>query len=153
MKQMRRKDRAISAEEATTLLNVAEYGVLSTVDRDGQPYGVPLSYIYRDDAVYFHSALTGHKLDNIQGNGKVSFCVVGKTHILPEKFSTEFESVVVFGTASEVVGEEKMNALVWLVEKYCPDYMEEGQEYARKAVDTTLVVKIQADHFTGKARR
>ena len=153
MKQMRRKDRAISAEEATTLLNVAEYGVLSTVDREGQPYGVPLSYIYRDDAVYFHSALTGHKLDNIQGNGKVSFCVVGKTHILPEKFSTEFESVVVFGTASEVVGEEKMNALVWLVEKYCPDYMEEGQVYARKAVDTTLVVKIQADHFTGKARR
>lgn len=153
MKQMRRKDRAISAEEIAALLDMAEFGVLSTVDPDGQPYGVPLSYVYKNNAVYFHSALTGQKLDNIQENGKVSFCVVGQTKVLPEKFSTEFESVIVFGTAAEVVGEEKMNALIWLVEKYCPVFLTEGQVYARKAEAETLVVKINVSHATGKARR
>ncbi len=153
MQNMRRKDRAISAVEAEALLAGGEYGVLSTVDRKGQPYGVALSYVYRNNAIYFHSALSGHKLDNIQQNDKVSFCVVGKTHVLQEKFSTEFESVVAFGRASEIVGAEKMDALIWLVGKYCPDYLDEGRVYAEKDEATTSVIKIQIDRLTGKARK
>jgi len=153
MKQMRRQDRALSAEETTALLDMGEYGVLSTVDQVGQPYGVPLSYVYKNDAIYFHSALTGHKLDNIEDNVKVSFCVVGKTHVLQEKFSTEYESAILFGTASEVVGAEKRNALIWLLEKYCPDFMTEGRVYLNKAEETTQVIKIQVARVSGKARR
>ena len=40
MKELRRKDRAITEEEAIDLLNKAEYGVLSTVTENGNPYGV-----------------------------------------------------------------------------------------------------------------
>ncbi len=51
------------------------------------------------DVIYFHCAPEGHKLENLSGNNKVSFCVVGKTQVLPDKFATNYESVIVFGTA------------------------------------------------------
>jgi hypothetical protein len=38
MKELRRKDRAITEDEAIALLNKAEYGVLSTVTENGKPY-------------------------------------------------------------------------------------------------------------------
>ena len=45
MKQLRRKDRGMNADEAAQLLAAGEYGVLSTVGEDAQPYGVPFSYV------------------------------------------------------------------------------------------------------------
>jgi uncharacterized protein len=35
------------------------------------------------------------------------FCVVGRTQILPDEFSTKYESVIVFGRAIEVSDDEK----------------------------------------------
>lgn len=94
MNSMRRKDREINQQEAADLLDKAEYGLLSTVDRDGQPYGVPLSYFYKENAIYFHCAVDGQKLDNIRDNAKVSFCAIGRTKVLPETFGTLYESVI-----------------------------------------------------------
>lgn len=151
-KKMRREDRQSTEEQAVSLLQNCEYGVLSTVSREGYPYGVPLSYIYKDSALYFHSALTGHKLDNIANNAKVSFCVVGNTKTLPEKFSTSYESVVAYGQASEVTGKEKTEALLALITKYSPDYLEKGKAYIENSGDTTTVMKITIEHITGKIR-
>lgn len=153
MKLLRRKDRGMDVREATELLAAGEYGVLSTVGQDAQPYGVPLSYVYRDGAIYLHCAVEGHKLENIAANPRVSFCVVGKTRVLPEKFATEYESVIAFGSASEVAGEEKKSALLWLVEKYSPDFLPEGRKYIESSHDSTRVVKVAIDHLSGKARR
>jgi len=112
MKRIRRSDREISFQEVRKILDNAEYGVLSTVGKDGQPYGVPLSYVYKNDSIYFHCALSGHKLDNIGHNAKVSFCVVGNTKVLPDKFATEYESTVIFGVVSEVKETERHNVLL-----------------------------------------
>lgn len=153
MKNIRRKDREISIREAIEILVSAEYGVLSTVDKDGQPYGVPLSYVYKNNSIYFHCALIGQKLDNITNNPRVSFCVVGKTKILHEKFATEYESAVAFGLASEVYGNERYNALLWLLEKYSPAFIEEGKQYIELKDKATKVIKIEISHVSGKARR
>lgn len=153
MRTIRRSDREITIHEARVILDCAKYGVLSTVGKDGQPYGVPLSYVYKNDGIYFHCALTGHKLDNIEYNAKVSFCVVGNTKVLPDKFATEYESAVAFGVASEVNGTERYNALLWLLEKYCPDFIEEGKLYIKQKDKTTKVFKIEINHVSGKARR
>ncbi len=153
MKNIRRKDREISIQEASQILDSAEYGVLSTVDKEGQPYGVPLNYIYKNNSIYFHSALNGQKLDNIINNPRVSFCVVGKTKILPNKFATEYESAIAFGIASEVYGNDRYNALLWLLEKYSPDFIEEGKQYIEIKDKTTKVIKIEISHISGKARR
>ncbi len=60
MKEMRRTDKEIGTDEAVRLLTECEYGVLSTVGNDGQAYGVPLNYVYKDNCIYFHCALSGH---------------------------------------------------------------------------------------------
>ena len=44
MRNMRRSDRAIEKEEAFQILENGEYGVLSTVGSDNQPYGFPVSF-------------------------------------------------------------------------------------------------------------
>ena len=150
---MRRSDREISIQEANEILNNAEYGVLSTVGNDGQPYGVPLSYVFKNEGIYFHCALSGHKLENIQHNSKVCFCSIGKTKVLPEQFATEYESAVVFGVASEVSGIERHNALLWLLEKYSPDFFAEGKQYIDQQDKATKVFKIEILHISGKARR
>lgn len=151
MLKIRRKDREISTGEATRLLTEGEYGFLSTVGKEGQPYGVPLSYVYRDKSIYFHCALKGHKLDNIGDNRRVSFCVVGRTKVLPDKFATEYESVIVSGVAREVRGKERFDALVSFLEKYSPGFIEEGKRYIERKDAATKVIRIDIDELTGKA--
>jgi nitroimidazol reductase NimA-like FMN-containing flavoprotein (pyridoxamine 5'-phosphate oxidase superfamily) len=153
MNELRRKDRSMPASNAEDLLIRGENGVLSTVGADGQPYGVPLSYVYQNGCIYFHCALEGHKLDNMAENPKVSFCVVGRTRILPDRFATDYESVVAFGGASEVRGGERLSALLGLLEKYSPAYIEEGKRYIDQKEKVTRVMKIEIGHISGKARR
>ena len=152
-KTMRRTDRAIPDSEAQHILKAGEYGVLSTVSADGQPYGVPVSYAYTAEAIYFHCALEGHKLDNLHSNNRVSFCVVGRTQVLPNKFATNYESVIVFGTAHEVVDEEKHTGLVEILKKYSPDFLEKGERYINGDGDKARVYKIVIESMTGKARK
>jgi nitroimidazol reductase NimA-like FMN-containing flavoprotein (pyridoxamine 5'-phosphate oxidase superfamily) len=152
-KTMRRADRAISESEAQEVLQSGEYGILSTVSADGQPYGVPVSYAYTGEAIYFHCAVEGYKLENLSSNNKVSFCVVGKTQVLPDKFATNYESVIVFGKAFEVTDAEKHAGLVALLKKYSPGFVDKGLRYIDGDGDEARVYKIAIESMTGKARR
>jgi hypothetical protein len=149
---MRRKDKAMQDGAIIGLLQNGEYGVLSTVNGNEQPYGVPLNYVLMNNCIYFHCALEGHKLDNLAANPKVSFCVVGRTKVLPAEFSTEFESVIVFGRASLIEGEERYQALNALIEKYSPEFVSEGSAYIEKFDSQTNLVRIEIQHMTGKAK-
>lgn len=153
MRPLRRLDRGLSPQDTEQLLLQGEYGVLSTVDPQGQPYAIPLSYAFRDGSIYVHCALSGHKLDNLATNPRVCFCVVGRTELLPAEFATRYESVLAFGTASEIDGEERINALRWLLEKYSPDFLAEGDIYIEQQQAATRVIKINIDQLSGKARR
>lgn len=151
-RELRRKDRAIDQDQAWSILEKGEYGVLSTVSADGQPYGVPLHYAVVDGAICFHCATSGHKLDNIAANDRVSFCVVGRCEVMPDKFATIYESVVVFGRAVEVPDANKQKALEALLDKYSGDYRAEGLEYTRKVYNKARVFNISVEDIRGKAR-
>ena len=153
MRNMRRSDRAIEKEEAFQILENGEYGVLSTVGSDNQPYGFPVSFCVFDHNIYFHCAFEGHKIDNFTYNPKVSFCVIGNTCVLPSKFSTEYESTIVFGLLSEVFDNEKQKALEGLVHKYSSDHLPDGLKYIGKQKDKTKVFRIAIETITGKARK
>ena len=150
---MRRKDRTITQEEAIAVLNRAEYGVLSTVSENGKPYGVPLNFCIDSHSIYFHCAVEGQKIDNIKHNKSVSFCAVGRTEILPDKFSTKFESVIASGEAEEVFAHEKQRALEGLVCKYSPVFMDQGKKYIEALGEKTRVFKIIITNLSGKARK
>lgn len=152
-REMRKKEREIKGEETIEILKNNSYGVLSTICENGYPYGVPISYVYINDSVYFHCATEGQKLDNINNNNKVSFCIVGETCVLPDKFSTKYESVIIFGKANEVFDDEKNTVLLEILNKYSPEYIEKGRVYIEKASERTKVYKINIDNITGKARR
>ncbi len=151
---MRRADRRLDDAAAMDLLKRGEYGILSTTDRNNQPYGIPVNYVVIDDALYFHCASQGQKIENITANKGVSFCVVGKTELIPEKFSTRYESVVVSGTAEVITDAAlKRPALRALIAKYAPDHTAAGEVYIDKLMDQTAVVKVSIDHLAGKARQ
>jgi uncharacterized protein len=150
-RDMRRKDKEISTDEVEAILRTGTYGILGSIGQNGYPYTLPMSYAYKEGVIYMHGALEGQKLDNIRFSDKVSFCVVGEVNTLPEKFSTNYESVIAFGKASIISGAEKNDALVYLIEKYSNDFKKEGLEYISKALDMVNVIKIEIERVTGKA--
>ena len=96
-RQMRRKRQMLSKEECEYVLCRGTSGVLAVSGDDGYPYAVPLSYLYEDGKIFFHSAGSGHNLDAIAGNDRVSFCVIDQDRIVPEEYTTYFRSVIAFG--------------------------------------------------------
>lgn len=150
---MRRKDRIISQREAMAVLRKAEYGVLSIASLDGEPYGVPMNYCVLNDAIYFHCASEGKKLDILSRNNSVSFCSIGATKVLPDKFAINYESAIISGKAEEVTGSETQSALEGILKKYSSPFLKEGLEYIKTNTATTRVYKIIIRSITGKARK
>ena len=150
---MRRQDRSISQQEAFAVLQKAEYGILSVASPDGQPYGVPLNYCVLNDAIYFHCAGEGKKLDVLSKNSSVSFCAIGESKVLSEHFAMKYESAIISGKAEEVTGDEKQSALEGIVKKYSSQFMNDGLEYIKANKASTKVYKIVIQSITGKARR
>ena len=153
---MRRKDRLLCDDECRQLLDVAQYGVMASVSPDGQPYGVPLSFVYKDDKIYFHCAKDGCKIDNIRANDRVSFTCVGQPKPAYEhnNFTTFFESVIAFGRVNLVTDQaERYAAMRELCLKYLPDYMERFEAAMQHSDSRTAVYAIIPERITGKAKR
>jgi len=85
-RKMRRIKQELSNEACIQVLNKGTSGVLAVYGENGYPYAVPLSYIYDNSKIYFHCALSGHKLYAIKSNSKVSFCVIDQDEIIPEEY-------------------------------------------------------------------
>lgn len=150
-REMRRKKQLLSAQEADEILRSGLNGVLAVSGDDGYPYAIPLSYAYEDGKLYFHWATSGHKLDGIRQNDKVSFCVIGQDEIVPERFATNYRSAIVFGRARLVTDDEmKRHALQLLVQKYSPGYEREGEAEIAKDWKAVAVVEVTIEHVTGK---
>lgn len=149
-RDIRKKKRVLSTEDAINILQEGQEGVLSTISENGYPYGVAVNYVYHNNCIYFHCANKGHKIDNLTHNNKVSFFVNSDITILPKDFTTHYKSTVVFGRASIVTYDEKRNAIIAIGEKYSYPHMEEGLKYIDKAINAFTVVKIEIDHLTGK---
>jgi hypothetical protein len=149
-REMRRKRQQMSDEEARELLKNGKYLVLAVSGDDGYPYSVPLSYFYEDNAVYFHCARSGHKLDAIKANPKVSFCVVGDSQIVENKVTVFFSSVIAFGKAEILEGGEKFAACRKLGDVLCPHRPDKVQEDMDNNFSKVEMVKINIEHLTGK---
>ena len=96
-REMRRRRQQLSDEESIAILRNGTSGTLGLLGDNGYPYTVPLSYVYADGCIYFHSALAGHKVDAIRACDKASFCVVAQDAVQPKEYTTYFRSVIAFG--------------------------------------------------------
>ncbi len=149
--KMRRKRQQLSDEEAIELLRHATSGVLSVLDEKGYPYGVPISYVYDNNKLYFHSALNGHKIDAIRHADKATFTIICKDEIHPETFTTYFRSVICFGRVRLIEDEtEKYQALYRLGKQYNPDDEEVLEAEIKKGGNHVAVIELAIEHITGK---
>lgn len=147
--RMRRFKQQLSTEDAASILDSGTNGVLSLVDADGRPYGVPLSYVYDGCHIYFHSAVSGHKIDCIKANSACSFCVVAQDHIVPEEFTTYFRSVIVEGRLKILTDmDEIREGLLLLSGKYSPG-VDPTDEIA-KGLNHVIVLRLDIENITGK---
>ena len=153
---LRRAERAMPRDEALAVLDIAEFITVSTVDDDGMPYGVPLSFVRKGDVLYFHATNEGgHKAVDFKHDNRVCATVVMGVEAFFEDgdFTTSFRSVMAFGRIREVVDmREFKHALVNLCMKYVP----EAKHGIGKAMEAegphTAVWAIDIDELSGKAR-
>ncbi|HIZ39404.1 MAG TPA: pyridoxamine 5'-phosphate oxidase family protein [Candidatus Anaerobutyricum stercoris] len=151
-REMRRKKQQLTQEETMVILREGTSGVLSLTGDEGYPYGVPLSYVYDGDKLYFHCAKEGHKIDAIRKNPKASFCVIAQDEIVPEKYTTCYRSVIAFGSVRILENEgEKRRAIEELALKYAPEDSEENrQNYIEKDWEPLCMLEMTVEHLSGK---
>ena len=150
-REMRRKRQQLSDKESIGILQRAKSGTLALLGDSGYPYAVPISYVYSEGKLYFHSALDGHKVDAIRNYDKTSFCVIDKDDVKPEKYTTFFRSVIAFGRIHIVEDEtDKLAIAHMLGNRYNPNQDEALQKEIEHGLTRMLAIRFDIEHLTGK---
>jgi nitroimidazol reductase NimA-like FMN-containing flavoprotein (pyridoxamine 5'-phosphate oxidase superfamily) len=152
--QMRRKDREESRETALQVIDKAPFAVMATTDSDGCPYCTQLSFVRDGEILYFHCALSGHKIDNLKRDPRVCVSFTGEISFPENDFTVVYESAIVTGTAVEVtVDEEKIRGLRLLCERFTPKNMPAFDNAIAKSLAVTGVWKIRIEEVSAKRRK
>ena len=150
-REMRRRKQLLPEEKSVSILERMTSGVLAVMGDNGYPYAVPLSYVYCDGKLYFHSAKTGHKIEAVMRNEKVSFCVIEQDNVVPEEYTTYFRSVIVFGKTRILTDDkEKRKAMEILAEKYSPSQQEGRLQEIEKSFKHFVMIELLVESMTGK---
>jgi len=147
---MRRSRQLLSLDDTIAVLKRCRHGVLACSSNSDYPYAVPLNYVYDEQKIYFHSAKTGHKIDAIMKNPKVSFAVVDKDTIISAEYTSYFRSVILFGRARITEGNEWVRGFKALVEKYSGDQPLEEKQKVINECKRSHIIAIDIEHLTGK---
>ncbi|MGM9567859.1 MAG: pyridoxamine 5'-phosphate oxidase family protein [Clostridia bacterium] len=148
---LRRKKQELTEKEILSVIARNDYGVLSIAGKDGMSYGVPLNYVYEDGCFYFHCAVEGHKLELIDENEKASFCIVDHSTVIPETFSTDYISVIAFGTVARIAeDDEKRRTLTLLADVLGIDDEEAKRKEVESSYDHVEMLCFRVEHMTGK---
>jgi len=148
---MRRSEKEITDESAIEEIINTSLVCRLALAHQNQPYIVPLSFGYKDRALYFHSALEGKKIDIIKINNRICFEFDTSTEIIEAekacKWGIKYQSVIGFGKAVLVNDfKEKQKALSIIMSHYS----DRNFQFPDKAIKKTQVIKIEIEKMTGK---
>ena len=150
-REMRRKRQQLSQEESVAILQKSTSGTLALLGDDGYPYAVPMSYVYNEGKLYFHSALTGHKIDAIRKCDKASFCVIEQDDVQPEKYTTFLRSVIAFGRIHIIEDEHgRLETARMLGNRYNPHQDGALQKEIESGLSRMQMIRFDIEHLTGK---
>ena len=148
---MRRLRQQLSDDESISILQKSTAGTLALLGDNDYPYAVPISYVYADGRLYFHSALSGHKVDAIRKCDKASFCVIEQDDVQPKKYTTFFRSVIAFGRIHIIEDEqEKLKMARMLGNRYNPNDDESLQKELEQGLSRMMMIRFDIEHLTGK---
>lgn len=159
---MRRKQcEMIEQDHIDAILGSSTVGRLATCGENGYPYITPVNFVWYRDAVYFHCAPAGEKLDNIRRNPKVCFEVDIPLSYLgfacsgddkPCKLTQLYHSVVIRGKAYVIDnGEEMAQVLNGLAASHEPDAVFTPVTADMPVLSMCVVVCIRPDHISAKS--
>jgi len=151
-RELVRKKQQISQEECIQILKNEKRGVLSVHGDNGYPYGMPLNHYYceEDGKLYFHSGMTGHKIDALRQNSKVSYCIYDEGYRKEGEWALNIRSVILFGRIEFLEDREKIYEISRkLSYKFTDDtaYIEREIEHSGPR---TLMFALTIEHMTGK---
>jgi uncharacterized protein len=154
---VRRTDRELTDAEA--LASVLRRGRYATVAmcHANEPYLVSLSYGHdaERNALYFHVAPDGRKLDAIAGDPRVCATIVIDSGYEPGKCMHRYESVVLTGRMSIVTAREEarhgMRVLIGHLEEDPAPVWERNDLDGEEAFERIEVARLDIEHMTGKA--
>ena len=148
---MRRQDLALTPGESLSIIDENEFAVLCLNDPTGKPYGVPMEYVRQDQSLYFHGAKEGRKVNSMKATPWGCAVILGENEIIPQKFGRKYQSVIVEG-GIELIDEPeiKRQAMIWVVQRKSPDYLEKGLTVVERMLDRVLVYKMNMEIVSGK---
>lgn len=150
-REMRRHKQLLPKETAVEILERNTSGTLALLGDEGYPYALPISYVYADGKLYFHSAKTGHKVDAIKSCDKASFSVIDQDQIVPEKYTTYFRSVIAFGKIRLVEDLDEIYRIATvLAMKYSPDFEEGIKAEIDSTIKSLAIIELDIEHMTAK---
>jgi len=151
---MRRKDREIkNHDEIIDILQRADTIRLG-VHNNPFPYVVPLSFGFKDDkneiTIYFHGTKEGLKHTLLDQNSHVCIeaDILHRYEETEAGLTCEYESVIGFGIAEVVQGDEAISGLD-LICSHCGYH---GYVYDTRGLEFMRIYKITLSSITGKRR-
>lgn len=151
-REMRRKKQQLQNDKCIEVLSNQWRGVLSLLGENDYPYGVVMNFYFdeSDNAIYFHSAKQGHKIDAINAHSKACFTVYDDGKKRDDHWSKDYNCVIAFGKISIVEDREKASIYVRkLAQKYFPDKKEIESEMSAH-FSRCECLKLSIEHMTGK---
>ncbi|WP_027449803.1 NimIJ family nitroimidazole resistance protein [Xylanibacter brevis] len=150
-REMRRKRQQLTDADSIAVLQKATSGTLALLGDNDYPYAVPISYVYDNGKLYFHSAMAGHKVDAIRRCNKASFCVIEQDDVRPEKYTTYFRSVIAFGRIEIVEDEAEKRTIMHLMgNRFNPNHDDALQKELESGLAHMLAIRMDIEHLTGK---
>ena len=150
-RNMRRSQQALPQETAVEILMRNTSGTLALLGDEDYPYAVPISYVYADGKLYFHSAITDHKIDAVKKHKKASFCIIDQDQVVPEKYTTHYRSLIAFGKIRLVENPEDMARIMTsLAMKYSAAFKEGIPKEVRSSISHMAILEMTIEHMTAK---
>lgn len=150
-RELQRKKQALNMPQIIEILKNEKRGVLSVCGENGYPYGLPMNFYYNQENgyIYFHSGKSGHKIDAIKLDNRVSFCVYDGGFKNDGEWAFNISSVIIFGKMYLIDNEKALPIYRNLSLKFTTDtkYIESEIE---KFAQNTLCFELRPDHITGK---
>ncbi|MBQ8830512.1 MAG: pyridoxamine 5'-phosphate oxidase family protein [Oscillospiraceae bacterium] len=151
-RELTRTKTPLTEEECKDLLKTELRGVLSVMGDNDYPYGLPINFLYNEETgkIYFHSGRTGYKLEAIQRNSKVSFCVYDKGFRKEGDWALNIKSVVAFGKIRIIDSREENDDIMRKLSYRFTDDSKFIEFLISEHGDEVLCFEMTIEHMTGK---
>ena len=149
---MRRKEQEVTDKSIIQKILTGSDICRIAINGEVYPYIVPMNFGYSDNALYFHSAAAGEKMDLIRKNNKVCFEIEYAGDVIrnedPCKWATRYLSVIGCGEIEIITDtNDKKRGLDIIMNHYGKTT---GNEYNNSQVNNLLILKLTINDLTAK---